>query len=176
MLGKFKTWFTALSTGGKVGVIAAASIVGLAAVSPNTNNHGPRESISSKEKSTSQSKTISTKSKPKAKLSCDGTTVTTHCVLDGVNYSTYIYHAAVPEKSHTETVTTYQKEITGYCTLCNDGTYSPTCATGSGACSWHHGVQEWNAPVYTNTPVYSTKTVVDAPAQAAYYEKVAETQ
>jgi hypothetical protein len=38
MLGKFKAWFTALSTAGKVGVIAAASIVGLAAASPNTSN------------------------------------------------------------------------------------------------------------------------------------------
>jgi len=38
MLGKLKAWFTALSTAGKVGVVAAASIVGLAAASPNTSN------------------------------------------------------------------------------------------------------------------------------------------
>jgi hypothetical protein len=122
----------------------------------------------------SHASSAKTQPTPKAKPICDGTTVTTSCSVDGINYSTYIYHLAVPEKAHTETVTTYQKKVTGYCTLCNDGTYSPSCATGRGACSYHGGVQEWNAPEYSNAPVYSTNTVVDAPAQAAYYEKVAE--
>jgi len=36
MLSKFKTWFLALSVGGKVGVIAAVSIVGIAAASTGT--------------------------------------------------------------------------------------------------------------------------------------------
>ena len=105
---------------------------------------------------------------------CDGTTITNDCAVDGVNYSTYVYHEAVPEKSHTETVTTYKEEVSGYCTLCVDGTYSPSCATGRGACSYHSGVAQWNAPRYRNAPVYNTRTVVDAPAQGAYYEKVAE--
>lgn len=105
---------------------------------------------------------------------CDGTTITTNCSVDGINYATYIYHPAVAEKTHTETTTTYEEKVTGYCTLCNDGTYSPSCATGSGACSHHGGVAQWNAPRYGNVPVYGTKTVVDSPAQEAYYEKVAQ--
>jgi hypothetical protein len=107
-------------------------------------------------------------------LTCNGGTVMANCTLDGVNYKTYQYHAAVPEKSHTEQVTTYEKKVTGYCTLCSDGTYSPSCATGRGACSWHGGVAQWNAPRYSSIPVYSTKTVIDAPAIAEYYEKVVE--
>lgn len=110
----------------------------------------------------------------KKKPICDGTTVTAHCTVDGVHYTTYIYHPAVAEKSHTETVTTYREEITGYCTLCNDGTYSPSCATGRGACSHHGGVAQWNAPRYSKVPEYSSKTVIDVPAQEAYYERVAE--
>lgn len=105
---------------------------------------------------------------------CDGTTVTANCVLDGVKYTTYIYHPAVSEQFHTETVTTYHQEVSGYCTLCNDGTYSPSCATGRGACSYHGGVAQWNAPRYVNMPEYSTKKVIDTPAQEAYYEKVME--
>ena len=110
----------------------------------------------------------------KAKPRCDGSTVTTNCTLDGATYKTYIYHPAVAEKTHTETVTTYHEEVTGYCTLCNDNTYSPSCATGRGACSWHGGVAQWNAPISRKVPVESTKTVVDSPAIEAYVEKTAE--
>jgi uncharacterized protein YxeA len=103
---------------------------------------------------------------------CDGTVVTANCKINDISYTTYIYHPAVAEKSHTETVKTYKKVVTGYCTLCNDGTYSPSCATGRGACSHHGGVAEWNAAKYSTTPEYNTKTVIDTPAQEAYYEKV----
>ena len=103
---------------------------------------------------------------------CDGTVVTTNCAIDGVSYTSYTYHPAVAEKSHTETVTTYKEEIAGYCTLCNDGTYSPSCATGRGACSHHGGVDQWNAPRYKSVPEYSSKTIVDAPAKEAYYNKI----
>lgn len=105
---------------------------------------------------------------------CDGTTITTNCSIDGIEYTTYIYHPAAPEKSHTETVTTYKQEIVSYCTLCRDGTYSPSCATGRGACSHHGGVAQWNAPRYRNVPEYTTKKVIDAPAKEAYYEKIPE--
>lgn len=111
---------------------------------------------------------------PKEKPICDGTSITSDCSIDGVNYSTYIYHPAVPEKSHKETITTYEQKIVSYCTLCNDGTYSPSCATGRGACSWHGGVAQWNAPRYASVPITSTKTIIDSPAKEAYYEKVTE--
>lgn len=41
-----------------------------------------------------------------------------------------------------------RKKVVGHCTLCNDGSYSPTCATGRGACSHHGGVRQYNAPIY----------------------------
>jgi len=103
---------------------------------------------------------------------CDGTSVTTSCTHDGITYSKYLYHPGTLEKSHISTITTYTSEITGYCTLCNDYTYSPSCATGRGACSYHGGVAVWNAPVYENVPHYTYKKIVDIPAQEPYYEKV----
>jgi hypothetical protein len=152
-----------------IGVISAGVLL-LSAIGISSNDQ------SSKLDSVHTSSTApATENIPKKVIpTCDGTTVTTSCTLESISYKTYIYHPAVPEKTHTETVTTYQEEITGYCTLCSDGTYSPSCATGSGACSHHGGVAQWNAPISRNVPVNSTKTVVDAPAQEAYYEKVVE--
>jgi hypothetical protein len=152
----------------------ATSSVLLLGIIVSVNNSQTNNSSIIKNKSITPSTTAKVQATPKAKPICDGISVTTDCAADGVNYSTYVYHQAVPEKSHTETVTTYEKKVSGYCTLCNDGTYSPSCATGRGACSYHGGVDEWNAPEYTNTPVNSTRTVVDAAAQAAYYDKVVE--
>jgi len=56
--------------------------------------------------------------------------------------------AAVPYKPGTPD----KKEITSYCTLCNDGTFSPSCAVGRGACSWHDGVTSYNVPQYRVIP------------------------
>lgn len=103
---------------------------------------------------------------------CDGTITKGSCKHEGAIYKTYIYYPAVAEKTHKETDTTYKEVVTGYCTLCNDGTYSPSCATGRGACSWHDGVAQWNAPRTSRVPVYTERVVVDAPAVAEYYEKV----
>jgi hypothetical protein len=152
--------------------LATLGVLTLGIIGSGTNNSQTNKSNIPKQNSITPSAAVHAEATPKAKPICNGTTVTADCAVDGANYSTYVYHPAVPEKSHTETVTTYQKKLTGYCTLCNDGTYSPSCATGRGACSWHGGVQQWNAPEYTNAPVYTNNTVIDAPAQAAYYEKV----
>ncbi len=105
-------------------------------------------------------------------LTCDGTSITSNCKIDGIIYSIYKYYPAEEEKYHYETVTTYERKITGYCTLCNDGTYSPTCATGRGACSHHGGVKEWNAPVYSEVPKQEQKKVIDSPATKERWEKV----
>lgn len=107
---------------------------------------------------------------------CDGMKVTSKCKADGGVYKVYVYHPAIAAKTHQETVTTYKEKVTGYCTLCADGTYSPSCATGRGACSWHGGVAQWNAPIKSSVPVYDTKQVVDEPAKEAYYDKVLDTQ
>jgi hypothetical protein len=103
---------------------------------------------------------------------CDGTTVTTACEVDGIMYSTYIYHPAVPEQSHIESQTVTEQVQTGTCTLCNDGTMSPSCAVGRGACSHHNGVAQYGAPVYGNETHTIENKVVDAPAADAYYETV----
>ncbi len=107
---------------------------------------------------------------------CDGTNVTSSCKADGGIYKRYVYHSAIAAKTHQETEVTYREEVTGYCTLCADGTYSPTCATGRGACSWHGGVAQWNAPRKSSVPVYGSKLVVDEPAKEAYYDKVLDKQ
>ena len=150
-----------------VGLLAGIAGIGSSISQSSTRNNAPRVKAAETENAYVAPLSV----KP---LTCDGMTVITNCTLNGVSYKTYQYHAALPEKSHTEQVTTYEKNVTGYCTLCSDGTYSPSCATGRGACSYHGGVAQWNAPRYSNVPVYSTKTVVDAPAIAEYYEKVLE--
>ena len=137
----------------------------------NVQSAATESSVQEPSTSTPRAK-IEAKAKPKPKPTCNGTSVTKDCEAEGIAYKTYVYHAAVPEKSHTETTTTYKDEISGYCTLCRDGTYSPSCATGRGACSHHGGVAEWNAPRYRKVPQQTTNTVVDAPAQEAYYEKI----
>lgn len=110
--------------------------------------------------------------KIKALPVCDGTSVTSRCRTDDGVYTTYVYHPAVAAKTHQETEVTYREEVTGYCTLCMDGTYSPSCATGRGACSHHGGVAQWNAPRTSKVPVNSSRLVVDVPAKEAYYDKV----
>ena len=107
---------------------------------------------------------------------CDGTNIVKDCEVEGIIYSIYKYYPAEEEKYHYETVTTYERKITGYCTLCNDGTYSPSCATGRGACSHHGGVREWNAPVYSEVPKQEQKKVVDSPAVPERWEKVVKDQ
>ena len=103
---------------------------------------------------------------------CDGIKITSNCKVDNTEYLTYKYYPAIPEKSHTETKVTYTEEIVGYCTKCNDGTYSPSCATGRGACSHHGGVAQWNAPVYRNVPHYEEVKIIDSEAIPEKWEKI----
>lgn len=152
-----------------VGIISAGVLL-LSAVGGGSDDQSPK--FDAIQTSSTSPTVINTPEK--VTPTCDGTAVTAGCVLDDIAYKTYIYHPAVAEKTHTETTTTYREEVTGYCTLCNDGTYSPSCATGRGACSHHGGVAQWNAPRTRNVPVNSTRVVVDAPAQEAYYEKAIE--
>jgi len=153
-----------------VGIVSAGLIffaaIGSSGSQPQSSSLDNTQTVSPSS-TTQQAKEI-------AKPTCDGTVVKTNCTYESVNYASYTYQPAVAEKSHTETVTTYTEEITSYCTLCDDGTFSPSCATGRGACSHHGGVAQWNAPRYSSVPKYSTKTVIDAPAQEAYYTKIAE--
>ena len=142
-------------------IITTAALTALGLINQNTteNNNNTLEITKTVEKIES-------------KKTCDGITITTNCEVDGIEYSVYKYYEAVPEKSHTETITTYTEEITGYCTKCNDGTWSPTCATGRGACSNHGGVAQYNAPRYSKVPHYEEKIIIDSEAIPERWEKV----
>ncbi|TAL14685.1 hypothetical protein EPN95_02155 [Patescibacteria group bacterium] len=61
------------------------------------------------------------------------------------------------------------KTIIGYCTLCNDGTFSPSCAVGRGACSYHSGVAGYNVAQYMTTP--GTPEIAAQPAVYSYEPK-----
>lgn len=148
-------------------ILAIISLIGITGFS-NMGQKGQNANIQQVESLKSASPKTD-----KPVLLCDGKNVKTDCSIDGVVYKTYIYHPAIAAVSHTETQTVYEKRQTGYCTLCDDGTYSPTCATGRGACSYHGGVAVWNAAVYENVPVQKTNTIIDKPAQDAYFEKIA---
>lgn len=62
------------------------------------------------------------------------------------------------------------KKVVGYCTLCNDGTFSPSCAEGSGACSYHSGVNAYNVAQYITIP-----GTPEVPAQSAVYSYTSKT-
>lgn len=130
------------------------------------------ESEPADETKTLKTNTTEVKQEAKQVDICDGKIITKDCELDGVEYSIYKYFLEVAEVSHIETKTTYTKEIVGYCTSCNDGTRSPSCSTGSGTCSHHGGVDEWNAPIYRDVPKYEQIKVIDSEAIEARYEKV----
>ena len=134
----------------------------------NTNNKDSTTPIFNQDEDNETNEAQNEKEIP----TCDGTSITSDCEVDGIIYSIYKYYPAEEEKYHYETITTYEREITGYCTLCNDGTYSPTCATGRGACSHHGGVREYNAPVYSEVPKQEQKKVIDSPAVPERWEKV----
>ena len=134
----------------------------------NTNNEDANTPVFNQDESNENNETKKEEEIP----TCDGTSITSDCEVDGIIYSIYKYYPPEEEKYHYETVTTYERKITGYCTLCNDGTYSPTCATGRGACSHHGGVKEWNSPVYSEVPKKEQKKVIDSPASPERWEKV----
>jgi len=146
----------------KKGIIVAATtltLIGLA-----NNNEIDTNTIQNTE-NTDKAEKIEIKT-------CDGITITNDCQVDGIEYSVYKYYEAIPEKTHTETITTYTEEISGYCTLCNDGTWSPTCATGRGACSKHGGVAQYDAPIYSKVPHTEEKTIIDSEAIPERWEKI----
>jgi hypothetical protein len=59
-----------------------------------------------------------------------------------------------------------QQVITGYCTRCRDGSLSPSCAIGRGACSWHGGVDAYNVPQYRT--ILGRPEVSGSPAVYSY--------
>ena len=119
---------------------------------------------------------------------CNGTSISHSCQIDGVNYATYIYHpesAAVTHVVHhpavTHTVTTYVQANEGKyagsqaTAKCADGSYNGADPYYSWTCNYHGGVAAIgpfsNTQTITDQAAYD-ETVTDAPAQAAYYDKV----
>ncbi len=104
-------------------------------------------------------------------FTCDGVNITENCELNGEMYDKYIFHPSTEEISHYESkIVGYNTIIVGYCTLCNDGTRSPSCSTGRGTCSHHGGVKEWNAPIYKEEAIYEDVKIIDQPAKSEWYE------
>lgn len=152
-----------------VGIVSAVAVIAMSSSSQPSPDEFDIHGASTYDNSSYVTETI----EEQAPI-CDGTSITSGCIVEDVKYATYIYHPAVAEVTRTETSTRYEQQITGYCTLCNDGTFSPSCATGRGACSHHGGVAQWNAPRYSSVPRTESRIVVDSPAREAYYEKVEE--
>lgn len=158
-----------------VGVVLAIIIIGSVnneTLQDNNNKIQNNNKEDSTEPLINQDENNSNQNKEEKIPTCDGTTITNDCEVDGIIYSIYKYYPAEEEKYHFETITTYERQITGYCTLCNDGTYSSTCATGRGACSHHGGVKERNAPIYSEVPKTEEKKIIDSPATPERWEKV----
>jgi len=80
------------------------------------------------------------------------------------------------DKNIIKTAVAYQpgtpdtEKVVGYCTLCNDGTFSPSCAVGRGACSYHSGVNAYNVAEYLTVP-----GTPEVPAQPAIYSYIPKT-
>ncbi len=121
----------------------------------------------------SVSQTVVSENLEEVILQCDGVSITEDCEFEGILYSVYKYHDEVPEKFHYEQkIAGYNQVVVGYCTMCNDGTRSPSCSVGSGTCSHHGGVKEYDAPIYEEEPYYENVKVIDIKYQAAWHEIV----
>ena len=153
-------------------IISAITAVLILVGTANQSNSSPTSNINDTQSFKISANTPKKESNPKA--ICDGISVTSSCAIENISYKTYIYHPAVPEKSHTENVTVYEEKVVSTCTLCNDGSLSPTCAVGRGACSHHGGVNQYGYQIMGKVPTTAVRKVIDAPAKEAYYEKVAE--
>lgn len=102
---------------------------------------------------------------------CDGISITSDCVVDGIAYSKYIYHPAKEAVSHVENVQTGTETRTSSpYILCNDGFHWGSM-THRGACSGHNGVADFEHVDTFEIPVYQEQVVEDSPAQEEYYEK-----
>ncbi|MFZ2560542.1 MAG: hypothetical protein WAW91_02845 [Candidatus Nanoperiomorbaceae bacterium] len=139
--------------------------------------------------SSSQNTTASQNSGSKLPT-CDGTSVTSNCEVDGTKYSKYVYHPSVATITHVVQHPAVTHTVT-HCTPANEGKYAGSCATArcadgsytganpsySWTCNYHGGVVAVG-PFNDTEPVTDQaaydKTVTNTPAQAAYYDKVTE--
>ena len=186
-MGKIKSWLNRLNNrfdvGALVGIVVLVAMVGSGIAIAGAQNAEKTRG----DNTSSNVKTTKTETK-----TCDGTTITSNCVKDGVKYATYVNHPAEPAQTHTvdhpaemgtrqvqggciQTSISYKS---GTCALsqCRDGSYSGS--TGRGTCSYHGGVARSGGPWYEyHEESYVikaawTETVVDVPAKDAWTETV----
>ena len=102
---------------------------------------------------------------------CDGISITSNCIVDGITYSKYIYHPAKEAVTHVENVQTGTETRTSSpYILCNDGFHWGSMKH-RGACSGHNGVADFEHVDTYEIPVYQEQIIEDSPAQDEYYEK-----
>ena len=102
---------------------------------------------------------------------CDGISIISNCIVDGITYSKYIYHPAKEAVTHVENVQTGTETRTSSpYILCNDGFHWGSMKH-RGACSGHNGVADFEHVDTYEIPVYQEQIVEDSPAQDEYYEK-----
>ena len=135
-------------------VLAVLLVLGL------LDGNNKRKEESSSQASQNNETENDKKEEEKQLPTCDGVSITSDCVVDGITYSKYIYHPAK------EAVTTTSDPYI----LCKDGFHWGS-KTRKGACSGHNGVADPEHVDVIEKPVYEEQIVEDSPAQDEYYEK-----
>ena len=147
-------------------VLAVLLVLGLL-----DGNNKRKEESSSQTSQNNETENDKKEKEEKQLPTCDGVSITSDCVVDGITYSKYIYHPAKEAVTHIEKVQTGTETTTSdpYI-LCKDGFHWGS-KTRKGACSGHNGVAEPEHVDVIEKPVYEEQIVEDSPAQDEYYEK-----
>ena len=147
-------------------VLAVLLVLGLV-----SGNNERKEESSSQASQNNETENDKKEEEEKQLPTCDGVSITSDCVVDGITYSKYIYHPAKEAVTHVEKVQTGTETTTSdpYI-LCKDGFHWGS-KTRKGACSGHNGVADPEHVDVIEKPVYEEQIVEDSPAQDEYYEK-----
>ena len=147
-------------------VLAVLLVLGLL-----DGNNKRKEESSSQTSQNNETENDKKEKEEKQLPTCDGVSITSDCVVDGITYSKYIYHPAKEAVTHVEKVQTGTETTTSdpYI-LCKDGFHWGS-KTRKGACSGHNGVADPEHVDVIEKPVYEEQIVEDSPAQDEYYEK-----
>lgn len=147
-------------------VLAVLLVLGLL-----DGNNKRKEESSSQASQNNETENDKKEEEEKQLPTCDGVSITSDCVVDGITYSKYIYHPAKEAVTHIEKVQTGTETTTSdpYI-LCKDGFHWGS-KTRKGACSGHNGVADPEHVDVIEKPVYEEQIVEDSPAQDEYYEK-----
>ena len=147
-------------------VLAVLLVLGLL-----DGNNKRKEESSSQTSQNNETENDKKEEEEKQLPTCDGVSITSNCVVDGITYSKYIYHPAKEAVTHIEKVQTGTETTTSdpYI-LCKDGFHWGS-KTRKGACSGHNGVADPEHVDVIEKPVYEEQIIEDSPAQDEYYEK-----